>query len=176
MRPGSSKERSANVCGRGGAICTRDLRRMRPTSYYCSTPQRGDHWRRAAWGGAPPNALRLRRSLASLGPWSSVDFVHSGSLRWGEAARAAPRASALGGIRTRTTHAKVSLGNSLPYIAVSSDARCIRNPETTSPGAALPCSRRPQVLLAKQVHAPRFSPYLPSVFRSPVLWLRHGGD
>ena len=34
MRPGSSKERS----GSGDTICTYDLRRMKPTSYYCSTP------------------------------------------------------------------------------------------------------------------------------------------
>ena len=36
MRPASSKERS----GCGGASCTRDLRRMKPMSYCCSTPRR----------------------------------------------------------------------------------------------------------------------------------------
>jgi hypothetical protein len=58
MRPASSKERSD--CG--GTICTCDLRRMRPTSYYCSTPR----WRltriELASSGCKPDALPLSYS------------------------------------------------------------------------------------------------------------------
>jgi hypothetical protein len=63
------------------------------------------------------------------------------------------------------------LGNALPYSAPASAARCIRNPELTSPGTAISCERRPQALITEQVRAPRFSRYQPSVFWSPVLWL-----